>query len=57
MLTKKVFGEVNPESLVAVFLGANALASAMEPAILGRLGLRNCEEPAASPNDERVVTS
>eukprot|EP00579_Thalassiosira_antarctica_P001250 CAMPEP_0201869308 /NCGR_PEP_ID=MMETSP0902-20130614/2867_1 /ASSEMBLY_ACC=CAM_ASM_000551 /TAXON_ID=420261 /ORGANISM="Thalassiosira antarctica, Strain CCMP982" /LENGTH=869 /DNA_ID=CAMNT_0048394793 /DNA_START=81 /DNA_END=2690 /DNA_ORIENTATION=- len=40
MLTKKAFGDVDPESLVTVFLGANAVASAMEPAILGRLGLR-----------------
>lgn len=40
ILTQKAFGEVDPESLVTVFLGANAVASAMEPAILGRLGLR-----------------
>mmetsp|Transcript_5347 Transcript_5347/g.11737 ORF Transcript_5347/g.11737 Transcript_5347/m.11737 type:complete len:840 (+) Transcript_5347:52-2571(+) len=40
LLTKKAFGEIDPESLVTVFLGANAIASAMEPAILGRLGLR-----------------
>jgi hypothetical protein len=40
MLTMKAFGDVDPESLVTVFLGANAVASAMEPAILGRLGLR-----------------
>lgn len=40
LLTKAAFGEVDPESLVTVFLGANAVASAMEPAILGRLGLR-----------------
>jgi hypothetical protein len=40
LLTKQAFGEVDPESLVTVFLGANAIASAMEPAILGRLGLR-----------------
>ncbi|KAL7539707.1 hypothetical protein ACHAXR_009598 [Thalassiosira sp. AJA248-18] len=40
MLTVKAFGDVDPESLVTVFLGANALASALEPAILGRLGLR-----------------
>jgi MFS family permease len=40
LLTKQAFGEVDPESLVTVFLGANAVASAMEPAILGRLGLR-----------------
>jgi hypothetical protein len=40
LLTKKAFGKIDPESLVTVFLGANAMASAMEPAILGRLGLR-----------------
>ena len=40
LLTMDAFGEVDPESLVTVFLGANALASAAEPAILGRLGLR-----------------
>mmetsp|Transcript_29505 Transcript_29505/g.46341 ORF Transcript_29505/g.46341 Transcript_29505/m.46341 type:complete len:837 (+) Transcript_29505:121-2631(+) len=40
ILTIDAFGEVDPESLVTVFLGANAVASAMEPAILGRLGLR-----------------
>ena len=40
LLTKKAFGEIDPKSLVTVFLGANAMASAMEPAILGRLGLR-----------------
>ena len=40
MLTQEAFGDVDPESLVTVFLGANAVASAMEPAILGRLGLR-----------------
>ena len=40
ILTIDAFGDVDPESLVTVFLGANAVASAMEPAILGRLGLR-----------------
>mmetsp|Transcript_24689 Transcript_24689/g.49275 ORF Transcript_24689/g.49275 Transcript_24689/m.49275 type:complete len:798 (-) Transcript_24689:133-2526(-) len=40
ILTIDAFGEVDPESLVTIFLGANAVASAMEPAILGRLGLR-----------------
>mmetsp|Transcript_19947 Transcript_19947/g.41986 ORF Transcript_19947/g.41986 Transcript_19947/m.41986 type:complete len:843 (+) Transcript_19947:263-2791(+) len=40
LLTQKAFGEVDPESLVTIFLGANAVASAAEPAILGRLGLR-----------------
>ena len=40
ILTIKAFGDVDPEKLVTVFLGANAVASAAEPAILGRLGLR-----------------
>lgn len=40
LLTIDAFGEVDPESLVTCFLFANAIASAMEPAILGRLGLR-----------------
>jgi len=40
LLTRSAFGDVDPESLVTVFLGANAMASALEPAILGRLGLR-----------------
>jgi len=40
ILTADAFGEVDPEALVTVFLGANAVASAMEPMILGRLGLR-----------------
>jgi len=40
LLTVEAFGDVDPESLVTVFLGANAVASAAEPAILGRLGLR-----------------
>ncbi|KAL3798160.1 hypothetical protein HJC23_005721 [Cyclotella cryptica] len=40
LLTRQAFGDVDPESLVTVFLAANAVASAMEPAILGRLGLR-----------------
>ena len=41
MLTMEKFGdEVDPESLVTAFLAANAIASASEPAILGRLGLR-----------------
>ena len=40
ILTLDAYGELDPESLVTVFLGANAVASAMEPAILGRLGLR-----------------
>lgn len=40
MLTTQAFGDVDPESLVTVFLGANAVASALEPMVLGRLGLR-----------------
>ncbi|KAL7464042.1 hypothetical protein ACHAXS_004389 [Conticribra weissflogii] len=41
VLTADKFGSnVDPESLVTVFLSANAVASACEPAILGRLGLR-----------------
>ena len=40
MLTKKVFDKVNSNSLVAVFLGTNAVVSEMEPAILGSLRLR-----------------
>ena len=40
ILTIDAFGDVDPESLVTVFFGANAVTSAMEPAILGRLGLR-----------------
>jgi len=41
VLTAEKFGhDVDPESLVTVFLSANAMASACEPAILGRLGLR-----------------
>lgn len=40
LLTIQAFGDVDPESLVTVFLTANAVASAAEPAILGRLGLR-----------------
>ena len=40
LLTMNAFGDVDAESLVTVFLSANAIASALEPAILGRLGLR-----------------
>lgn len=40
LLTMNAFGDVDAESLVTVFLAANAIASALEPAILGRLGLR-----------------
>jgi len=34
------FGAVDPERLVVIFLGANAIATACEPIILARLGLR-----------------
>ncbi|CAJ1969532.1 unnamed protein product [Cylindrotheca closterium] len=40
LLTEKAFGDIDPERLVVVFLGANAAASACEPIILARLGLR-----------------
>ena len=40
MLTQEAFGKINAEQLVVVFLGANAVASACEPIILSRLGLR-----------------
>jgi hypothetical protein len=40
LLTEEAFGKIDPERLVVVFLGANAIASACEPIILARLGLR-----------------
>lgn len=40
MLTEEAFGNIDPERLVVVFLGANAIASISEPIILSRLGLR-----------------
>jgi hypothetical protein len=40
LLTEQAFGDIDPERLVVVFLGANAFASACEPIILSRLGLR-----------------
>ena len=40
MLTEEAFGNIDPERLVVVFLGANAVASISEPIILSRLGLR-----------------
>ena len=40
VLTAEAFGNINPEHLVTIFLGANALSTAMEPIILSRLGLR-----------------
>lgn len=39
-MTEQAFGSINPELLVTVFLVANAVASACEPIILSRLGLR-----------------
>lgn len=40
LLTQEAFGEIDPEQLVTIFLAANAFASACEPVILSRLGLR-----------------
>lgn len=40
LLTSEAFGKINPEQLVVVFLAANAVATACEPIILSRLGLR-----------------
>lgn len=40
LLTEEAFGAINAEQLVTVFLVANAIASACEPMILARLGLR-----------------
>ena len=40
VLTSEAFGAIDPESLVTIFLSANAVASGLEPIILGRLGLR-----------------
>jgi hypothetical protein len=40
LLTEEAFGNIDAERLVVVFLGANAMASACEPIILARLGLR-----------------
>lgn len=40
LLTEEAFGNIDAERLVVVFLGANAVASACEPIILARLGLR-----------------
>lgn len=39
-LTREAFGSIDPEQLVVVFLVANAVATACEPIILARLGLR-----------------
>jgi hypothetical protein len=40
LLTREAFGSVHAERLVVVFLSANAVATACEPIILSRLGLR-----------------
>lgn len=40
VLTEEAFGHINAEQLVVIFLGANALATACEPILLSRLGLR-----------------
>ncbi len=40
LLTKETFQIVNPEHLVTIFLFANTLATATEPILLARLGLR-----------------
>ena len=40
LLTEEAFGEINAEQLVVVFLIANGMATACEPIILSRLGLR-----------------
>jgi MFS family permease len=40
VLTSQTFGNVEPTLLVTVFLAANAVATAVEPMILSRLGLR-----------------
>jgi len=39
-LSQEAFGSIDPEQLVTIFLAANAVASACEPIILSRLGLR-----------------
>ena len=40
ILTQETFGEIDPERLVVIFLGANAISTACEPIILARLGLK-----------------
>eukprot|EP00934_Nitzschia_sp_Nitz4_P004820 Nitzschia sp. Nitz4//scaffold166_size90379//20617//24330//NITZ4_005050-RA/size90379-processed-gene-0.123-mRNA-1//-1//CDS//3329538175//4810//frame0 len=40
LLTEQALGDIDPERLVVVFLGANAVASICEPIILSRLGFR-----------------
>lgn len=39
-LTSEAFGSIDPEQLVVIFLVANAVATACEPILLARLGLR-----------------
>lgn len=40
VITAEAFGNINPEQLVMVFLASNTLATALEPTVLSRLGLR-----------------
>jgi Major Facilitator Superfamily len=40
LLTEEAFGDINAEQLVVIFLTANVAATACEPIILSRLGLR-----------------
>jgi MFS family permease len=40
VMTEEAFGSINPELLVVIFLGANAITTVCEPIILSRLGLR-----------------
>eukprot|EP00559_Dactyliosolen_fragilissimus_P007780 CAMPEP_0184862402 /NCGR_PEP_ID=MMETSP0580-20130426/6869_1 /TAXON_ID=1118495 /ORGANISM="Dactyliosolen fragilissimus" /LENGTH=1717 /DNA_ID=CAMNT_0027360257 /DNA_START=401 /DNA_END=5554 /DNA_ORIENTATION=+ len=40
IMTNELFGNVSPEALVTIFLAANAIATALEPITLHRLGLR-----------------
>lgn len=40
VITSEAFGNISPEQLVMVFLASNTIATAFEPTILARLGLR-----------------
>eukprot|EP00554_Chaetoceros_debilis_P003473 CAMPEP_0194090152 /NCGR_PEP_ID=MMETSP0149-20130528/37694_1 /TAXON_ID=122233 /ORGANISM="Chaetoceros debilis, Strain MM31A-1" /LENGTH=1719 /DNA_ID=CAMNT_0038774303 /DNA_START=693 /DNA_END=5852 /DNA_ORIENTATION=- len=40
VLTGEAYGNINPEQLVTIFLASNAIATAFEPVLLSRLGLR-----------------
>ena len=40
VLTSQTFGQIEPTLLVTLFLSANAIATALEPMILSRFGLR-----------------